>query len=91
MDLLSIVKGHAFSIKKVLPALVAGFSCEDLAVRNGDAAIAQFARMARTGIAADEATVARRQLLPYCEPDTPAMVRLHEVLLNLARRGAGLA
>lgn len=92
LDLLSIVKSHvyhpefhgSFSIKKVLPALVAGFSYDDLDIRNGDAAIAQFARMARGETAGEAVHLTQRQLLAYCERDTLAMVRLHEVLIDLA-------
>lgn len=74
----------SFSIKQVLPALVPDLSYKDLAVANGDAAITQFARMARREIAANDIETTRRQLLDYCKLDTLAMVRLHETLAKMA-------
>jgi hypothetical protein len=81
----------SFSIKTVLPALVPELSYAGLDVRNGDTAIARFARMARGEITGESAIETRRQLLEYCKLDTLAMVRLHEALVGLAgtRRGAG--
>lgn len=98
-DLLSVVDQHiyhpefrgSFSIKRVLPVLV-GLSYDGLDVRDGDTAIARFARMARGEIVGEEAAATRRQLLAYCQQDTLAMVRLHEALINLAKgrtRAAG--
>lgn len=92
VDLLQIVKDHvyhpdfrgSFSIKSVLPALVSSLSYDGLAIANGDAAIAAFARMARGEIAGEAAERTRRQLLEYCATDSLAMVRLHDSLLQLA-------
>jgi len=92
LDLLPILANHvyhpdfhgSFSIKKVLPALAPELSYDDLDVRNGEVAIARFARMARREIVGDEVGITRRQLLQYCERDTLAMVRLHEKLIGLA-------
>jgi hypothetical protein len=72
------------SIKKVLPALVPELSYAGLDVRDGDTAIARFARMARGDISGDDVPVTRRQLLDYCKLDTFAMLRLHDVLIGLA-------
>ena len=99
-DLLAVVKDNvyhpefhgSFSIKTVLPALVPSLSYEGLDVRNGDMAIARFARMARGEITGNDVEVTRRQLLEYCAMDTLAMVSLHEVLHQFAtarRRTAG--
>ena len=76
----------SFSIKKVLPALVPELSYSGLSVRDGDTAIARFARMAMGEIMGAEAEATRKQLLAYCEMDTLAMVRLHEALIQLATR-----
>jgi hypothetical protein len=40
--------------------------------------------MAKGEISGDEAEISRRQLLKYCEMDTYAMLKLHEVLWHLA-------
>jgi hypothetical protein len=93
-DLLPIIDDHVYhpdfrgrsSIKNVLPALVPDLSYADLAVKNGATAITRFARMARGEIKGETAEATRKQLLDYCEKDTLAMVRLHEVLYRLAQR-----
>jgi Domain of unknown function(DUF2779) len=74
----------SYSIKKVLPAIVPDLSYSDLAVRDGDTAIARFAGMARGEIIGAALEETRQQLLEYCKMDTLAMVRLHEALFNLA-------
>jgi predicted RecB family nuclease len=92
VDLHPIIADHvyhpnfhgSYSIKKVLPALVPDLSYAGLAVRDGDTAITQFARMARGQISGAAAEQARRDLLDYCKVDTLAMVRLHEKLVELA-------
>jgi hypothetical protein len=92
MDLLPILQDHvyhpkfggSFSIKKVLPALIPTLSYAGLDVRDGDTAIARFARMAKGSIAVEDIPVTRQQLLDYCKLDTLAMVRLHESLYALA-------
>jgi Domain of unknown function(DUF2779) len=91
-DILPIVQEYvyhpefrgSFSIKKVLPALVPSLSYESLDVGDGDTAITRFARMARGQIVGDDIRTTRDQLLEYCKLDTLAMVRLHEVLYELA-------
>jgi Domain of unknown function(DUF2779) len=90
-DLLPILQDHvyhpqfggSFSIKKVLPALIPTLSYAGLDVRDGDTAIARFARMAKGTMAPEEIAVTRQQLLDYCKLDTLAMVRLHENLYAL--------
>jgi hypothetical protein len=91
VDLLPIISGHvyhpdfhgSFSIKTVLPALVPEMSYADLEIRNGDCAVARFARMARREITGPDIDITRAQLLRYCERDTLAMVRLHQKLTEL--------
>lgn len=74
----------SYSIKTVLPALVPELSYKGLAIANGEAAIMQFARMARGEIVGDDVEPTRRALLEYCKMDTFAMLRLHETLHRLA-------
>jgi hypothetical protein len=91
-DLLTIIQNNiyhpdfrgSFSIKAVLPALVKDLSYEGLAVADGDTAITRFARMARREITGDAVEVTRQQLLEYCKTDTLAMVRVHDVLCEMA-------
>jgi len=93
-DLLPIIRGGyydpefygSFSIKSVLPVLVPELSYASLAIGDGDAAIAQFARLALNQYTDDEAGQIRKHLLEYCKLDTLAMVRLHE---QLWQRAAG--
>ena len=68
------------SLKKVVPSLVPDVSYAGLGVADGDNASAVYARMARGEIK----DVARRQLLAYCKTDTLVMVRLHEILADMA-------
>lgn len=95
-DLLPIIRGGyydsefygSFSIKSVLPILVPELSYASLAIGDGDAAIAQFARLALNQYADDEAAQIRNDLLAYCKLDTLAMVRLHEQLWQRAATNA---
>ena len=89
MDFAKIIKNHvyhpkfagSFSLKKVGPALVPDvISYDGLGVADGDNASAVYARMARGEIK----DVVRRQLLAYCKTDTLVMVRLHEILADMA-------
>jgi hypothetical protein len=68
----------------VLPALVSELSYAGLDARDGDTAIARFARMAKGKITGQDAEAIRGQLLEYCKMDTFAMLRLHEALHHLA-------
>lgn len=74
----------SYSIKRVLPVLVPDLTYEGLAIADGDAAVAQFARMALGQYDTEEVAVIRKQLLNYCALDTLAMVRLHQRLLEIA-------
>lgn len=90
-DLLPIIEVHvyhpdfrgSFSIKKVLPVLVPDLSYDDLEVADGNAAITEFARMARGEILGDMIEITRQHLLEYCKRDTYAMVKLHDTLIRL--------
>jgi predicted RecB family nuclease len=96
-DLHPVVKHHvydvafrgSFSIKAVAPGLVAGFGWHDLAsttgIADGVAAAAAFERIV-TGenVAASEEEQLRAALRAYCQRDTEAMVRVHDVLRGLA-------
>jgi hypothetical protein len=71
------------SIKATFPVLVPKMSYKDLAVQDGDTAIARFAMMVRGEIAGAEAARSRKELLDYCKRDTLAMVELQRVLDEL--------
>ena len=72
------------SIKVVLPVMVPTMSYSGLAIGDGDAAVAQFARMAKGQCGVEESKELRKALLTYCEQDTLAMVKLHEQLIAYA-------
>ncbi|MCA9033317.1 MAG: DUF2779 domain-containing protein, partial [Planctomycetaceae bacterium] len=72
------------SIKVTLPTLV-GDTYEGLAIRDGDAAVAKYARMVRGEITGREAEEVRKNLLAYCKQDTHGMVRLHHELVRISR------
>ena len=75
--------GGSFSLKKVVPALLPDISYDDLVIQNGTAAVRLFAEMVRGEV--EDVEEARRNLLAYCETDTFVMVKLHEVLAEMAR------
>lgn len=70
------------SIKVVLPVLVCGLNYSDLAIGDGDTALALFGQMAMGQFTPDQVAQLRHDLLAYCKQDTLAMVKLHEALLN---------
>ena len=72
-------------MKKVVPALVPDTTYDGLAIQDGDAAMSEFARMARGEIV--DLAQTREDLLEYCKQDTLVMVRLHQALTRLAGRG----
>ena len=90
VDFEKIIKGHiyhpafggSFSLKKIIPALVTDISYDDLAIRDGWAAIALFAQMARGEV--EDVNETRRNFLAYCKTDTLVMVRLHEIVAGMA-------
>ena len=91
VDLNAIVTAHVYhpafrgstSIKTVLPTLVPDLSYDDLVIRDGDAAMTVFARMAREEMPEQEIAANRTRLLEYCGRDTLALVRLHEALAGM--------
>lgn len=94
VDLLPIVRDHvydpefhgSFSLKKVLPALVAGLDYSDLVIQDGSAATAGIYRLLFDEGLDDEAQASlRADLLAYCHRDTEAMVRLVATLSDMAK------
>jgi predicted RecB family nuclease len=95
-DLLPIVRGAVYfpafdfsnSIKTVAPALCPGFGYDDLGdIADGMAASAAFLQLACDGFTIPEgAERLRAALLAYCRRDTLALVEVHRVLMELARR-----
>ncbi|MBL9149253.1 MAG: DUF2779 domain-containing protein [Phycisphaerae bacterium] len=71
------------SIKAVLPALVPSMGYDGLAIGDGDAALAAFARMAQGRLTKAEIAATRSALQEYCGLDTMAMVKLHDALTAL--------
>ena len=92
MDLLPITRKHyyhprmmgSFSIKKVLPVLVPELSYGDLAVQEGETASRLWKEIVIDGKHADNAPKIFNDLDEYCALDTWAMVRIIEVLQQLA-------
>jgi hypothetical protein len=87
-DLKTVLERHyehpgfrgSYSIKTVLPALVPELSYDELEIQNGGGAVAAFFQLAEGALKDREAERLRSALLAYCERDTLAMVKLHEVL-----------
>jgi predicted RecB family nuclease len=89
-DLENIVKctyhpeyAGSYSIKKTLPALVPSLNYSDLDIHNGGMAMSVFALMVKGLIDPNKEIDIRISLLKYCERDTLAMVKLHQVLMQL--------
>ncbi len=97
VDLLQVLRkdyyhpdfGGSFSLKSVLPVLVPDLAYADLAVQDGLAAAAAYARMIDAPTTPVERATIRESLLRYCERDTLALVRVREALLAKCG-GAGL-
>jgi predicted RecB family nuclease len=93
LDLLPIVRTHvahpeflgSYSIKAVAPALVPGFSYDDLdGVADGNDASAVFYRLASDPSLSDEGRNRYRQaLLEYCGRDTLALMYVHRRLCHM--------
>jgi len=94
VDLLPVVRNHvyhpqfngSFSLKSVLPALVADLSYDDLEIKDGALATLELWRLIFEPEQFGERRRARtrRALLAYCERDSWATVRLLERLRALA-------
>ena len=67
-----------------MPAFVKDLSYDDIDVRDGDTAVARFAKMARGEYTPADSARTQSELLKYCGLDTFAMVRLHYRLIQLA-------
>jgi hypothetical protein len=73
----------SFSLKRVAPALAAGFDYADLEVRDGVGAAQAWLRLAREAPGAAEASRLRGALAAYGERDTEALVVLYRALAAL--------
>ena len=92
VDLLPIIRRHVThpeflgsnSIKVVAPALVPGFTYDDLdGVADGNDASAVFYRLASDrALSVEDRNLYRRALLAYCSRDTLALMHVHRTLLN---------
>lgn len=69
----------SYSIKAVLPALVPGFSYDELDIASGDVAADSWLQMINSSDS-DERLKLYGNLLKYCERDTEAMVRILEIM-----------
>lgn len=72
------------SIKDVLPAFVQGMSYEGMEIANGGAAMEAYHQMCAMADKPAELAKIRTALLQYCEQDTLAMVKLLEVIKQMA-------
>jgi len=92
VDLKAIINKHfyhpdfhgSYSIKVVLPVLVAEMSYKNLTIKNGGEAIAAFVDMIKGRYTKTAVNKIRKALLEYCALDTMAMVKLHEKLVEIA-------
>jgi hypothetical protein len=70
------------SLKKTLPALVGINGYDQLAIADGENAMAAFAFMAMARYENDKSKMIKRKLLDYCKQDTLSLVQLHQKLLE---------
>jgi hypothetical protein len=92
-DLAQTVRAHVqhpdclgrTSIKVVLPALVKDLSYDGLGIADGETASLRYAAFASGDMAQEECDALFDDLREYCGTDTLAMVRLFEVLSQVAR------
>ncbi len=93
-DLHPIVKDHyyhpafngSYSMKSVLPAVAPALAYEDLRIREGGQAAAEYYRMVFVETDWIERAAIRDALLRYCERDTFALVELRRILREKAGR-----
>ena len=71
----------SYSIKKVLPSLVPGFSYDGLNISDGGMASVTFRNLYHEKDA-EKTEEIRKDLLAYCKMDTLAMVRIYERLVR---------
>jgi hypothetical protein len=74
----------AYSIKVVLPALVPELSYENLDISDGAAASSTWLRMIQSKDD-EEKSALRKQLLQYCHLDTLAMVKILQIMKDMAK------
>ncbi len=92
-DLLPVIKNHyyhpafngSYSIKSVLPAVVPSLGYDDLVIRAGGQAAAQYYQMVFLETDWVERAAIQDALLRYCARDTLAMVELRKVLAQKAK------
>ena len=72
-----------FSIKSILPVLVPELGYGDLEIQHGLIAAIDFGRMVGEDTSMAEKNKTREALLPYCQRDTEAMVRVFDVLCSM--------
>ncbi len=88
LDLLEVIRRHyyhpnfhgSYSIKAVLPAVVAGAGYRDLEIQDGNEASLTFTQMMSAEMEEDERKRIRKALLAYCRRDTEAMVWIFDAL-----------
>ena len=91
-DLHPIIKDHyyhpgfngSYSMKSVLPALAPALAYDDLRIREGGQAAAEYHRMVFVETDWVERAAIREALLRYCARDTLAMVELRKILREKA-------
>lgn len=76
----------SYSIKQVLPAMVPGFSYDNMAIGDGGSASMAFTSLF-TGPDPEKVKTTRENLLEYCKLDTMAMVEILKVLKGLMVSG----
>lgn len=69
-----------YSLKSVMPALIPNLDYAGLAIADGLAATAAYARMTAPNAPEPEKAQLRQSLLAYCQRDTEAMVRIYDAL-----------
>lgn len=74
----------SYSLKYVLPALVADLSYQGLGIQNGDTATLRWQEAVFGGAPASVCQAIFRDLRAYCATDTLAMVRLYQELMRVA-------
>ncbi len=77
----------SFSLKAVAPALAPCVTFDNLdRIAEGSAASSAMSRISRGSVDAAEEARLRTALLAYCQRDTLALVELHRVMIEAARR-----
>ncbi len=89
-DLHKVIKGNyyhpgfcgSFSLKYVLPAILAEMSYGNLAIQEGQSASLEYLRMIDPSTTPEDKEKIRNDLLHYCGYDTLAMLKIREELLK---------